>query len=116
MFLGKIISLSLRLIKKTDKQKTKAILDIFEPIELPTARASMWQKYPLSDIDISGAEVAIPIINNLAVNPEIEYADENRSVDVTRRLDPSSKRTNPRTKNSMDPLMTDGYYLKYLWI
>ena len=38
IFMGKNISLSLRLIKKNDKQKTSAILDIFEPIELPTAR------------------------------------------------------------------------------
>ena len=68
------------------------------------------------DINISGAEVATPIRKKLAVNPEIEYVDENLSVDVTRRLDPINKRTNPRTKNSMDPLMTDGYYLKYLWI
>ena len=66
------------------------------------------------DIDISGAEVAIPIIKKLAVNPEIEYADENRSVDVTRRLDPNNRRDNPRTKNNRDPIMTDGYYLKYL--
>ncbi len=49
-------------------------------------------------------------------DPEIEQADENRSVDVTRRLDPSSKRTSPRNKNNTDPIMTDGYYLKYLWI
>ena len=48
------------------------------------------------DINISGAEVAIPIIKKLAVNPEIEYADENRSVDVTRRLDPSNKSNNPK--------------------
>ena len=53
------------------------------------------------DIDISGAEVAIPIMKKLAVNPEIENADETRSVDVTRRLDPSSKSRNPRTKNKI---------------
>ena len=53
-------------------------------------------------------------MKKLAVNPEIEYADEKRSVDVTRRLDPSSKSSNPRTKNNSDPIMTDGYYLKYL--
>tara|TARA_B100000161_G_C33293763_1_gene299760 strand:- start:254 stop:436 length:183 start_codon:yes stop_codon:yes gene_type:complete len=58
------------------------------------------------DTNISGAEVAIPIIKKLAANPEIEYADENRSVDVTKRLDPSSKRTNPRNKNNTDPIMT----------
>ena len=57
------------------------------------------------DTNISGAEVAIPIIKKLAANPEIEYADENRSVDVTKRLDPSSKRTNPRNKNNKDPIM-----------
>ena len=58
------------------------------------------------DTNISGAEVAIPIIKKLAANPEIEYADENRSVDVTKRLDPGSKRTNPRNKNNTDPIMT----------
>ena len=57
------------------------------------------------DTNISGAEVAIPIKKKLAVNPEIEYTDENRSVDVTKRLDPSNKRTNPRTKNNTDPIM-----------
>ena len=67
-------------------------------------------------MNISGAEVAIPIIKKLAVNPEIEYTDENRSVDATRRLDPSSNRTKPRTKYNAEPIMTDGYYLKYLWI
>ena len=77
------------MIKKTDKQKTKAILDIFEPIELPTASTVLFWSADLMDIDISGAE-AIPIIKKLAVNPEIEYADENRSVDATRRLDPSN--------------------------
>ena len=56
------------------------------------------------DTNISGAEVAIPIKKKLAVNPEIEYTDENRSVDVTKRLDPSNKRTNPRTKNNTDPI------------
>ena len=68
------------------------------------------------DTNISGAEVAIPIKKKLAVNPEIEYTDENRSVDVTKRLDPSNKRTNPRTKNNMDPIMIGGYYMKYLRI
>ena len=57
------------------------------------------------DTNISGAEVAIPIKKKLAVNPEIEYTDENRSVDVTKRLDPSSKRTNPSTKNNTEPIM-----------
>tara|TARA_B100000123_G_scaffold270042_1_gene247280 strand:+ start:1990 stop:2130 length:141 start_codon:yes stop_codon:yes gene_type:complete len=38
IFLGKVITLSSCLIKKTDKQNTRAILDIFEPIELPNAR------------------------------------------------------------------------------
>ena len=57
------------------------------------------------DTNISGAEVAIPIKKKLAVNPEIEYTDENRSVDVTKRLDPSNKRTNPKTKNNTDPIM-----------
>ena len=57
------------------------------------------------DTNISGAEVAIPIKKKLAVNPEIEYTDENRSVDVTKRFDPSSKRTNPSTKNNTDPIM-----------
>ena len=66
------------------------------------------------DTNISGAEVATPIMKKLAVNPEIEEVDENRSVDVTRRLDPINKRTNPRTKNNTDPIMMDGYYLKYL--
>ena len=68
------------------------------------------------DIDISGAEVAIPIMKKLAMNPEIEYVDENRSVDVTRRLDPSNKSANPRTRNDTDPIMIDGYYIKCLWI
>ena len=67
-------------------------------------------------MNISGAEVAIPIMKKLAVNPEIEYADEKRSVDVTRRLDPSNKSSNPRTKNNNDPNMTNGYYIKHLWI
>ena len=66
-------------------------------------------------MNISGAEVAIPIIKKLAVNPEIEYSDENRSVDVTRRFDPTNKSANPRTKNSNDPIMT-GYCIKYLCI
>ena len=57
------------------------------------------------DTNISGAEVALPIKKKLAVNPEIEYTDENRSVDVTKRLDPSNKRTNPKTKNNTDPIM-----------
>ena len=57
IFLGKIISLSLRLIKKTDKQKTKAILDIFEPIELPTARTVSFWSADSMDINISGADV-----------------------------------------------------------
>ena len=65
-------------------------------------------------IDISGAEVAMPIIKKLAVNPEIEYAEENLSVDVTRRLDPINNNTNPRTKNNTDPIMTDRYHKKYL--
>ena len=68
------------------------------------------------DTNISGAEVAIPIKKKLAVNPEIEYTDENRSVDVTKRLDPSNKRINPRTKNNTDHIMIGGYYMKYLWI
>tara|TARA_B100001027_G_C16146627_1_gene276145 strand:+ start:35 stop:244 length:210 start_codon:yes stop_codon:yes gene_type:complete len=68
------------------------------------------------DTNISGAEVAIPIKKKLAVNPEIEYTDENRSVDVTKRLDPSNKRTNPRTKNNRDSIMIGGYYMKYLRI
>ena len=102
-------------LKKTDKQKTKAILDIFEPIELPTASTVLFWSADLMDIDISGAEVAIPIIKKLAVNPEIEYADENRSVDVTRRFDPTNKSANPRTKNSNDTIMT-GYCIKYLCI
>tara|TARA_B100000401_G_scaffold428030_1_gene360190 strand:+ start:249 stop:563 length:315 start_codon:yes stop_codon:yes gene_type:complete len=104
------------LIKKTDKQKTKAILDIFEPIELPTASTVLFWSADLMDIDISGAEVAIPIIKKLAVNPEIEYADENRSVDATRRLDPSNNSANPRTKINIDSIMTDEYYIKYLYI
>tara|TARA_A100001388_G_scaffold218269_1_gene168821 strand:- start:261 stop:443 length:183 start_codon:yes stop_codon:yes gene_type:complete len=58
------------------------------------------------DTNISGAEVAIPIIKKLAANPEIEYVDENRSVDVTKRLDPNSKRTNPRNNNNTDPIIT----------
>tara|TARA_B100000123_G_scaffold270042_1_gene247281 strand:+ start:2143 stop:2346 length:204 start_codon:yes stop_codon:yes gene_type:complete len=65
-------------------------------------------------IDISGAEVAIPIIKKLAVNPEIEYAEENLSVDVTRRLDPINNNTNPRTRNNTDPIMTDRYHKEYL--
>ena len=56
----------------------------------------------------------MPIMKKLAVNPEIEYLEENRSVDVTKRLDPSNKSTNPRTKNNEDPIMTDVYYMKYL--
>ena len=65
-------------------------------------------------IDISGAEVAIPIIKKLAVNPEIEYAEENLSVDVTRRLDPINNNTNPRSRNNTDPIMTDRYHKEYL--
>ena len=72
IFLGKIISFSLRLIKKTDKHNTRAILDIFEPIELPRASIVSFWSADLIDIDISGAEVAIPIMKKLAVNPEIE--------------------------------------------
>ena len=68
------------------------------------------------DINISGAEVAIPIMKKLAMNPEIEYVDENRSVEVTRRLDPSNKSANPRTRNDADPIMSDGYYIKCLCI
>ena len=68
------------------------------------------------EINISGADVAIPIIKKLAVNPEIEYVYENRSVAVTSRLDPNNKSNNPRTKNNVDPIMTNGFYIKYLWI
>ena len=72
IFLGKNISLSLRLIKKTDKQKTRAMLDIFEPIELPTASTVLFCSADSIDTNISGAEVATPIMKKLAVNPEIE--------------------------------------------
>ena len=72
IFLGKNIPLSLCLIKKTDKQKTRAILDIFDPIELPTARTVSFWSADSMDTNISGAEVATPIMKKLAVNPEIE--------------------------------------------
>ena len=60
------------LIKRNDKQNTKAILDIFEPIEFPTARTVSFWSADSIDTNISGAEVAIPIMKKLAVNPEIE--------------------------------------------
>ena len=72
--------------------------------------------YKRQDINISGAEVAIPIKKKLAVNPEIEYTDENRSVDVTKRLDPSNNSANPRTNINIDSIMTNGYYIKYFYI
>lgn len=116
IFLGKIITVSFCLIKKTDKQKTRAILAIFEPIELPIARIVLFWNADSIDTNISGAEVAIPIKKKLAVNPEIEYADENRSVDVTRRLDPNSKSANPKNKNKVEPIMANKYSIKDLWI
>ena len=59
------------------------------------------------EINISGADVATPIIKKLAINPEIEYADENRSVAVTSRFDPNNSSANPRIKNNADPIMID---------
>tara|TARA_B100000941_G_C28469536_1_gene535577 strand:+ start:666 stop:1013 length:348 start_codon:yes stop_codon:yes gene_type:complete len=111
IFLYKIIFLSLCFIKKTDKQKTRAILDIFEPIALPTARLVSFCSADSMDKNISGAEVAMPIMKKLAINPEIEYLDENRSVDVTKRLDPINKSTNPKTKYNVDTTMIDGYHM-----
>ena len=65
IFSGKTIFLSFCLIKKKDKQKTRAILDIFEPIELPTARIVSFSSADSMDINISGAEVAIPMMKKL---------------------------------------------------
>tara|TARA_Y100000816_G_scaffold210365_1_gene156050 strand:- start:219 stop:563 length:345 start_codon:yes stop_codon:yes gene_type:complete len=112
IFLGKIITLSFCLMKRTDKQKTRAILDIFEPIELPTARIVSFSSADSMDINISGAEVAIPMMKKLAANPEIEYADENRSVDVTSRLAPTNKSVNPRTKKNTGSIMTYEVYMR----
>ena len=65
---------------------------------------------------ISGAEVAIPIIKKLAMNPEILYVFENRSVELTRKFEPSSNNINPASENSIASVILDRYYMKYLEI
>ena len=75
-------------INNTAKQNTKAKLEIFEPIEFPTASMVLFCKADSTEIKISGADVAIPIKKKLAVKPEIESFLENSSVDVIRRFAP----------------------------
>ena len=75
-------------INNTAKQNTNAKLEIFEPIEFPTASMVLFCKADSIEIKISGADVAIPIKKKLAIKPEIESFFENSSVDVIRRFAP----------------------------
>ena len=62
---------------------------------------------------ISGAEVAIPIIKKLEINPEILYKLEKRSVELTRKFEPNSNNINPASKNNIASVILDRYYMKY---
>ena len=52
-------------IKKHVKPKTMPKFAIFEPIELPTARTVSFSSADSMDINISGVEVAIPMMKKL---------------------------------------------------
>ena len=59
--------------KKIDKQNTSAILEIFDPNVFPIAKAVSFNKADSMDINISGADVAMPIKKKLAKKPDILY-------------------------------------------
>ena len=59
-------------INSIDTQKTRAILEILEPIPFPNANIVLFCSADSIDINISGADVAMPIMKKLAKKPEIE--------------------------------------------
>ena len=93
--------------KRTDMENTKAIFAKFEPIALPIARIVLSWSADSIDIKISGAEVAIPIMKKLAINPEIENVFENRSVELTSKFDPSNNSINPAIRNNVAAIILD---------
>ena len=53
-------------------QKTRAMFEIFDPIPFPKANIVSFCNADSIDINISGADVATPIMKKLAKKPEIE--------------------------------------------
>ena len=64
--IGRLFLLNFPLIKKSERQNTKAIFDILEPKALPIAKIVLFRRADSIDIKISGADVAMPIIKKLA--------------------------------------------------
>jgi hypothetical protein len=64
--MGRLFSFNLPLTKKSETQNTKAIFDILEPKALPIAKIVLFCRADSTDIKISGADVAMPIIKKLA--------------------------------------------------
>ena len=64
--IGRLFLFNFPLIKKSERQNTKAMFDIFEPKALPIAKIVLFCRADSIDMKISGADVAMPIIKKLA--------------------------------------------------
>ena len=82
-------------IKNNEIQNTNAIFDMLEPTAFPIANIVSFFSADSIEINISGAEVDIPIRKKLATKPEIEYFEEKLSVEFTRNEDPKSNSISP---------------------